>query len=242
MKQGDVVKGHCNTCAGERNHRILHLYQTDWSEEIVDDSRIYGADLYELLQCAGCDSVTFRHTSTHSEITNDEGRAMPTIAYYPPATFRRLPKWVHAVVINDDKFPSIIWLPEFVTRLMREIYTALHGDCLSFAAMGIRALLETTMIQRVGDQGSFKKNLRDFQDKGHISSDQRKILEATLELGHASIHRNYAPSRYAVMLALDITENILEMLFVSYKQAEALNRMVPPSQKGKHTQQTQGGT
>jgi hypothetical protein len=233
MNQGDIVKAHCNLCAGERNHLIVHLHKTGWSEEIADDARIYGEDRYELLQCAGCESVTLRHTSFHSEIRDDDGEVAPTITYYPPPTFRRPPKWLHGAVISDGDSISIVWLPGFVTRLMREVYTALHGECLSLAAMGVRALLETIMIERVGDRGSFGKNLGAFQADGHISPIQRTVLETTLELGHASIHRGYVPSRGDITLVLDITENLVEMLYVSNKQADVLRKKIPARAKPK---------
>src|SRR6266487_4356576 len=126
MEQGDIVKAHCNICAGERKHLIVHLHQTKWSDEIADDTFIHGEDRYELLQCAGCDNIALRHTSFHSEITDDEGRAVPTVTYYPPATFRRSPRWLHGLTLPDGDGIAIIWLPDFITRLLREIYTALH--------------------------------------------------------------------------------------------------------------------
>src|SRR5437588_8017455 len=117
MEQGDIVKAHCNLCAGERKHLIVHLHQTKWTDEISDDppACIYGEDRYELLQCAGCDTVTLRHTSIHSEITDDEGRIVPAITYYPPPTFRRPPKWLHGATFQTAEGITIIWLPEFIT-------------------------------------------------------------------------------------------------------------------------------
>jgi hypothetical protein len=76
-------------------------------------------------------------------------------------------------------------LPDFVSRLVEEIYTALHGECLSLAAMGVRALLERVMIDCIGDQGTFTRNLTAFQEQGYISSRQKNVLEANLEVGHA---------------------------------------------------------
>ena len=234
MEQGDIVKAHCNFCAGERKHLIVCYHATKETEELSDDppAHIHVEDRYELLQCAGCDAVTLRHTHIHSEQTDDEGRPVPTITYYPPPTFRRPPKWLHGLILGAGEDFSIIWMPGFLSRLMREIYTALHGDCLSLAAMGVRALLESVMIDRVTDHGTFQKNLAEFQRQGHITSDQKAVLEATLEAGHASIHRDYAPSRDDLMLVLDMTENIIQMIYVSGEQAAALRKRIPPRRKG----------
>jgi len=233
MEQGDIVRARCNACAGERKQFVVHYYKTKWKEDVSDDppAFIYGEDSYELLQCAGCDAVMLRHTSVHSEHRDDEGEIQPAITYYPPPTFRRPPTWLHAVMVGGTEDFALIWMPEFISRLVREIYTALHGDCLRLAAMGVRALLESVMIDRVKDQGSFHANLAEFQKKEYISPHQKTILDSTLELGHASIHRGYAPSREDVTQALDITETLIQTIYVSHEQALALKKKIPSRHK-----------
>lgn len=230
MNEADIVMAHCNQCSGERKHLIIHDYKTDWEDVLSEDppARIYGEDRYELLQCAGCDSIKLRHTSYHSEITDDDGLAVPSVNYYPPATFRRMPSWTHGASIDGDKMISIIWMPEFVTRLIPEIYTALHSKSYSLAAMGVRALLESIMIQQVGDKGSFKKNMASFHDSGSISARQKTILEDTLEIGHGAIHRGYIPSRSDIVNALDIVEGLIETIYIDEAKAQALKKRVPP--------------
>src|SRR5205085_10995135 len=229
MKPEESVKAHCNICSGSRNHLILYRHEESWSEQIGDEppAFIWGENCYELLKCAGCGHLTFRLTSLFSEHTNNEGRPIPTVTYYPPATFRREPDWLEGMALSGKDISGedellVMWLPEFISRLLKEIYVAMHGDCLSLAAMGVRALLETLMIDQIGDQGSFKNNLGTFQRQGYISERQKVILEATLEVGHASIHRNYSPSREDLMLILDFTENLIESVYMSQIKAEHL--------------------
>src|SRR3954469_24312723 len=121
MEQTDSTKAHCNTCSGERNHAILYHDEKKWKEQIGSDpgSYVYGEDRYELLKCAGCGRITFRHTDYFSENTDDEGRVVPTVTYYPPATFRRHPKWLSSGVdLSAGSEILIVWLPEFLTRLL----------------------------------------------------------------------------------------------------------------------------
>lgn len=225
MEQGNIIKAHCNVCAGERNHLVIHHHNKEWREQLEDNAPvyIYGEDLYQLLQCAGCERVTLRHTNLFSEHTDHEGRMVPTVTYYPPATFRRQPRW-----LSGKEGLLFTGQTDFVPRLLTEIYTALHGECLSLAAMGVRALLERVMIDRVGDHSSFTANLKAFQDQGFIARRQTDILAATLDVGHASMHRNYAPTRDDIRLALDITENVIEMVYVSHEQAAELKKQIPP--------------
>lgn len=224
--QADITKAHCNFCVGKRNHLFIHKHERKWEEQISDDPPdwIYGKDLYELLQCAGCERITLRHTAWFCGDCDDEGSPIPRVSYYPPPIFRRQPKWL----LGMEGLHFIVSPISFVPRLFKEVYTALHDDCPSLAAMGIRALLERVMITQVADQGTFAKNLLAFQEQGFISVRQQEVLEATLEVGHASIHRAYDPTPDDLRMTLDITENILESVYVSGDQAKKLKQRVPP--------------
>ena len=217
MKQGDITKAHCNTCAGERNHIVVNAHRVEVDDETLGE---HGFDSYDLLKCAGCERITFRHTHESSYEPDEKGEIVPTVSYYPPAMFRRRPKWLLALRLRSSH--------SFIPPLLDEIYTALHNDCLSIAAMGVRALLERVMIDRVGDHQSFIANLSEFQKQGFIGARQREALDATLDFGHAAIHRNYAPSKHDLRHALDITEHIIEGVYASDARAAALKKNTPP--------------
>ncbi len=226
MEQGDIVKAHCNRCSGERNHFILYVHEGEWTQDLPEDldagAIICGEDRYELLKCTGCGDVRLRCTYwvTEDESEFDEfdeaDKPPPTIIYYPPALIRREPSWLSLL---DDSL--------YVSRLLREVYTAVQNDCCSIAAMGIRALLERLMIEHVDDQESFSKNLAAFEKAGHVGHRDREIIETTLDFGHASIHRNYNPTREDTIRVLEIAENIIQRIYVSAKQAKALKERIP---------------
>src|SRR5262245_2603494 len=115
-----------------------------------------------------------------------------------------------------------------VTALLNEVYAAVNGGQHRLAAMGIRALLERIMIINVGDQHSFDANLDEFHKKGYISLFQRDALSATLNAGHAVTHRGFQLSPDELDTALNITENIIEAIFIHPESAEELARRVPP--------------
>jgi hypothetical protein len=70
----------------------------------------------------------------------------------------------------------------------------------------------------------------------HVGLHQKEIIETTLEVGHASIHRNYNPTRQDVTQVLDIAENIIQSIYVSTEQAKALKKRIPPRPKRKKTE------
>lgn len=180
-----------------------------------------GSDAYETLKCCGCDNIKLRHTSWFSE---DDG---PTVNYFPPSVFRRSPEWF-----------SALWLElssedEFVEQLLKEIYVALQHNLPSLAAMGVRSLLEKIMISKTDDYGSFVKNIAEFERLGYVSRIQRERLEAILEAGHATIHRTFKPSKKDVITLVDLTEHIVETVYLHEKKVAALKQRVPPRSSAK---------
>jgi Domain of unknown function (DUF4145) len=148
----------------------------------------------------------------------------PTIVYYPPVISRRAPLWV-----DDDLFSLLhpVGVPAKICVLMREVYTAVQNASTRLAAMGIRAALESVMIERVGDRGNFKANIDAFQEAGYLSLRQAMSLDSILEAGHAAIHRGWEPSNEDIITLLNITESLIEIVYLHEHFACDLGKKLP---------------
>jgi hypothetical protein len=93
--------------------------------------------------------------------------------------------------------------------------------------MGIRALLEQMMITRVGDHGTFLKNLDAFQAGGWVSLVQRDAIFIVLDAGHAVTHRLFQPSTDDLNTALDIIDGVFAAIYVNQRQVERLAERTP---------------
>jgi hypothetical protein len=87
--------------------------------------------------------------------------------------------------------------------------------------------VESIIIHKVGDRGTFIKNLDAFQENGHISHRQRGNIDAVLGAGHAAIHRSWQPSKEQIETILDITEKLVEEIYLHEPRADRLDRKVP---------------
>lgn len=203
------TKAHCNNCLGDRNHEILFTEKTRWLDE---EYGVDGGDKYEMLKCAGCDRVMLRHTSWFSE------EPEPSVSYYPPAMFRKEPNWLHNMKGKGSKLAR---------GLLKELYVGIQNDMQMISTMGVRALLEYVMINSVGDQGTFGKNIAEFAKQGFISEKQREILAAVLEAGHATIHRAYQPSDEDLETCVDIAESVMQSVYVHPDRVAELTKRVP---------------
>ncbi|WP_436249049.1 DUF4145 domain-containing protein [Mesorhizobium amorphae] len=216
-----MKKSHCNTCGGERNQRILHRESTNWRDDAQGGFSLSGSDDYFFLRCAGCEDYQFRHETFFSE---DDPQGGPRVRLYPSAVSRREPTWSRDMIWALG--PST---QEAIGELLTEIYTALQNDSRRSAAMAIRALTETIMVDKVGDQGAFGDNVKAFLAAGYVPPKSEKLFRETLiEGGHAAMHRSWKPTVTELETMMDLTEWLVASIYVHPRQAAAVQARIPP--------------
>jgi len=218
---------HCSVCIKETYHDLsLTLRKTDngpFLGEVADEH------LYEIVQCRGCDSVSMIHRW-------GSGGAW-AVQFHPSQISRRYPEWIDDLRKEEigGKRGS-----EFANAL-REIYEAVSNRHYRLVAMGIRALLEQTMIEKVGDQNSFRRHLELFHQAGFLSLMQRDAVSAILDVGHAATHRFHQPEEDEIDTLLDVTEAVLATVFIhphhSTQVADRVPKRVPRPKNDGHNKE-----
>jgi hypothetical protein len=189
---------------------------------------------YEMIKCLGCDAISFRRVETMPTFDSD-GEDIEGVAYYPPRVARRSPEWLSDHV--GWNLTSGEDIPEIIINILTEIYEALHNNSKRLVAMGVRAVLDAIMVDKVGDQGSFTRNLDTLKKADYLSVRQEAILSTILEAGHAAIHRGWQPTDDQISTLLDITESLIESIYIHEPRAERLEKVVP---NRRHSEQTCG--
>ena len=142
----DRVTIHCNKCGEDTYHSVLFEKREPW--DFYDDNvgGISGENRYEVLNCGGCETKSFRHSSQHSEHWDPETNGWEHFVY-PPRYSRPIPEW-----ISD--------LESALKNVLKETYSALNNSQVFLAAFGIRTALDMAMTELVGDLGDMraKKN------------------------------------------------------------------------------------
>ena len=210
------TKAHCNQCGGSRWHDVLYVQK----EQTPGDESI--ATSLELLKCAGCDEVRLRKTVLDSADRELGERVRPIVTYYPPSTIRPEPKWLSSLLLEQ-------LLGDVTSEydLLMEVYAALHNNAPSLAAMGIRAVIETVLINTVPDEGSFKRNLAALRSKGFISQLDEAHLMDVLDVGSAAIHRGHIPKLEDVINALDIAETLVKRIHLDKNAIAEMKKSTP---------------
>lgn len=201
----EIIAAPCSGCMRKTNHYVLHKVEKS------DD--FFGPDVFLLIECAGCERVS---------MANFWGEDVKGERYYPSPVNRREPDWVFELYGEGGGSRNQI------PGLLNEIYEALRGGQKRLAGMGIRALLETVMVDLVGDHGTFAENLNKFQEAGYVSARQRAHIEPILDVGHAAMHRAFVPEDSELNAAMDIAEGILASIFIHPESASKIAGRVPP--------------
>ncbi|MBF0333236.1 MAG: DUF4145 domain-containing protein [Alphaproteobacteria bacterium] len=192
MSDPETVKSHCNACGRETKHHVRFTHAVSDSEYIDLGIGISWESRYAVLECCGCEDISLRKISWFSEAPGEN-----EVTFYPPRISRRKP------VFHDQ-------IPQEFTALLDEIYSALHADNRRLAMMGARAVLDMFIMNKVGDQGSFKNGMQGLQEAGFVTSTNRSLIEAAIDAGHAAAHRGHLPSVKEVSLVMDIIENLIQ--------------------------------
>lgn len=216
------IKAHCNTCAGIKNHLVLFT-ETDFTP----DENWWASATYKMIKCAGCDSVHLRHEYEFSEDTDAEGNTNVHVTYYPPALSRRRPDFM------TGNLDNVVWaMNTQIGQLLTEIYAALQNGSNRLAAMGVRAVVEIMMIDKIGgDSGNFAGNINRFFEQGYVAAHQQQSFRAALiEAGHAAMHRGFKPTNEQLSILLDITEALIASIYFHEDRAAQLSSAIPPRQ------------
>lgn len=217
------VKVHCNKCGAHTNHNVEHSFRTSW-EDVVDDDYgavINGWEQTETLRCLGCDTIHLREASYFSEDSGPRGEPVVHYKFVPARFSRQKPGWVSDWLHFDKKIEDLV-------ALHNEIYRALAEGSRRLAAMGIRALVEQIMIDKVGDKGRFEENIKAFFEAGFVAPVQQSTFRETLiEAGHAAMHRGFNPSVSTIETLLDIVEPLVDDLYFKQRRAREAAKSIP---------------
>lgn len=185
-----IERIHCNACRQNTRHQLLCKTVDTEDDDLPDGPTIEWTITHETFQCCGCGAAVLRRTAI-SEIED-----WNSIQYFPPAISRHPPSWR--------------WeCPTQVHEVMTEVYRSLDANNRRLPMMGARTLVDMLMVDKVGDIGSFDDKLKKLEGLGVISRDNREVLSAALDVGHAAAHRGHAPATDDVNAVMDIVENLL---------------------------------
>jgi hypothetical protein len=205
------VKLFCLKCRQRTKHiPVREFNRTEGNEEFTLWLE------WAILECAGCESITFMEKSTFSEDINMEtGQLDSFIRYYPERSEHALPA---------KPFTNV---PQKLRRLYGEVIESFNREVFTLCAGGLRAIVEGICLDQgvkrgpVGDpktgKVSQKKNLEGringLVGKGLLTKAHATVLHKHRFLGNDALHELDLPSRDTLIAAIEIIEHTLENIY-----------------------------
>ncbi len=213
-----TLKVLCSSCSNITKHIVLTSISENGFEEWTEYHVFHWKTDYEIIQCLGCESVSFRSYSVNSEHDDYEGRQIPTVRLYPQRS-------------NDTlSLKSFMNVPFNLQRIYSETIETYNYENLTLCGAGIRALVEGLCIENGisgGDVATLKHDgsteikrrtnlqgkINGLYESGKLTSEYAEILHEHRFLGNEAIHELATPSKEDLKLAIEIVENVFETLY-----------------------------
>lgn len=197
----------CGVCKRKTNHVVLASADLSGTDEMNDGYEIHWSSNHEIVQCLGCDTISFRIASQNSEddpiqIGPNEWAENVYEELYPNRNEGRVP-------IKDDYL-----LPTDIERIYTETIKAMNGDQPVLSGIGIRALIETTSKERNANGKDLMEKINDLVTQGVLTKDGADILHKLRVLGNKAAHEVKPHTTDQLSLAMDVIDHLLQGVYI----------------------------
>lgn len=205
----DTIKCLCNKCKLETNHNVLFEKTQKWDSNGGD---IYGEDTYYIVQCCGCDEISFLRKSWNSEDfdVNNDGELEPIFF------LEQLPKISIGYGNIEDKY----YLPKNILEVYEETVDCINNDNLVLACIGLRTILDILCKNEKIKEKTLIKQIEALKNKKIISQSDSELLQGIRTLGNDAAHEGIDSSKDTIILAINIIEHIIETKYIYKNKAK----------------------
>jgi hypothetical protein len=219
--KGSSVKVLCQECKRPTKHLVFVSADVSGHEPYDGDPdiSISWEQNYQVIQCQGCETLSFRQRHWFSEHEDPYlGTDGHTEQLYPKRD-------VNTLTARD--FQS---LPKTIHRIYKESIESCNNDCFVLCAAGLRALVEGICANQSISDGPIevpasgggtqivrKRNLegkiKGLVERDILTASGAETLRELRFLGNEAVHELSQPGFRELKLAFDIVEHVLEQLY-----------------------------
>ena len=191
MKRNQTIISYCNECRRKTNHNVLFVKEIHGE---LYDGELQFCNEYSVIQCCGCDSVSFRQESSNSEDYNPlTGEYDTKVEIFPQKKYGSL---------------DVYSLPTIVGDIYKETCVAISNNNPILAGAGTRSIIEA-ICKYEGITGRLETKINKLSKAGKITTKEVKYLHAIRFLGNDAIHDFYEPTPEQLSIAIRIVESLL---------------------------------
>lgn len=196
----------CRECSKETTHIIVAAYKERGSEDCGGGNSVDWCEISQIIQCQGCEAVSFRVESTNSEDYDYDYEAntrynVKTIKFYPGRS---------AGLKAIDSY----LLPLNVQEIYKETILAIENEQNILAGIGIRALIETICKDLNAAGKDLYHKINSLQEKSIITKEGVETLHKLRVLGNDAAHEVKKHNHQQLSLAIQIIEHMLDGTYI----------------------------
>jgi len=203
-----TVRSYCRNCNQDTNHNIA-------GEKVIDDLDDYPATTkYQITQCKGCDSYSFRQVyidHTVSYPTDEEGSEWVT-----PEDVNIYPKFIR----DHHSQIKTYYLPVIVRNIYIELLEAIRSDAKILAGLGLRACIEAVSNDLKIDGRTLEIRINKLSSSGFISKKDAERLHGIRFMGNDAAHEIKIPKKEGLSVALKIVEHLLLSVYILERESD----------------------
>ena len=219
LTRGEIRSCDCVTCGAPTRHKVVAArnVQVDESE---GDFSIYLWDDYEIVECQGCQTISFRHAhrDTENVLHTEDMKAelIDDVSVYPPRSIRK------------TSLGDAIELPFPMRSLYLETCRALDAGLHHLVALAFSPLMEATMKDQAVPGRSVFHRIDAAAKRGLVTAAEAEILHKVRDIRNAADHEAERPLDSSTMAAFEVLERLLSRIYVEPNIADRLKRRGPP--------------
>ncbi|KZL00435.1 MULTISPECIES: DUF4145 domain-containing protein [unclassified Pseudovibrio] len=209
----------CLNCRTRTRHNILAQVNQSGAEIVEQKFSVEWSSKNQTIMCAGCETISFRQLSSHSEDCDIDQNGN----YTPIEEETRFPR-----IINDlenERFSPLHehYIPQRVFLIYKETVGAQAAKHYVLAGVGIRAITETICQDQKAKGRNLQLKIDDLVTKQLLTANDAKTLQAIREIGNKSAHQMTPPTAQQISVALEVIKHQMLSLYVHPKVSQILH-------------------
>ena len=217
--KGKDYEVYCPECARKKTQKVLQSVDVTGREDYEHDFSIDWESLYQIIECPGCSTVSFRSQTCNSEDW-DQHTGEPTVTelVYP----YRAPDMLHPKDFRG--------LPHILARIYVEAIKSFNNRLYALCAGGLRALIEGVCFDQNIKKGPVTVQVTDgtpetkqrntlegkisgLHEKGVLTRRSAEALHSIRFLGNDALHDLSLPTKDELVTEVKIVEHIFENIY-----------------------------
>lgn len=210
----EEINVQCPRCVGSTAHKILASANLSGGDGHVD----WQTD-YQILQCMGCKTISYRSGSSNSEDMDHYIDEYGDEVMVYTTTEKLYPPRIYAYSgLGEDRW----LLPDTLRRIYDETSTALIADQPVLTGIGVRAILETLCKDKAAKGNNLFKQIDDLVSQGILTPVRSSVLHQIRTLGNMSAHEAAPHTPAQLSLAMAVVDHLLEEVYILPEKTQRL--------------------